>query len=97
MQGELEQHFAESDSPNRKNGSTKKTMKSLTGQLELDIPCDRTGTFESQIVKKPQTHLTDELERKIIALFSLGNSYQVFAPTSKIYMVSASPTVHSMP
>jgi hypothetical protein len=27
------------------------------------------------VVKKHQTHLTDELERKIIALFTLGSSY----------------------
>ena len=51
-------------------------MKGLTGQFELSTPRDRAGTFEPQIVKKHQTHLTDELERKIIALFSLGTSYQ---------------------
>jgi len=51
-------------------------MKGPTGSFELDAPRDRAGTFEPQIVKKHQTHLTDELERKIIALFALGNSYQ---------------------
>lgn len=76
MQGELEQHLAESSAPNRKNGSTKKTIKSPAGAFELSAPRDRAGTFEPQIVKKHQTHLTDELERKIIALFSLGTSYQ---------------------
>ena len=40
-------------------------MKALRG---------RAGTFESQIVKKHQTHLTDRLARKIIALFALCNS-----------------------
>jgi putative transposase len=34
------------------------------------------GTFEPQLVKKHQTQLTDEMERKIISLFSLGSSYQ---------------------
>lgn len=76
MQGELEQHLAESNTPNRKNGSTKKTIKSPAGKFELSAPRDRAGTFEPQIVKKHQTHLTDELERKIIALFALGTSYQ---------------------
>ena len=76
MQGELERHLAESDLPNRKNGFTKKTMKSPTGQFELSTPRDRAGTFEPQIIQKHQTHLTDELERKILALFALGNSYQ---------------------
>ncbi|WP_226669308.1 IS256 family transposase [Microbulbifer aggregans] len=76
MQAELEEHLANEDQPNRKNGRTSKTMKSPAGNFELDTPRDRAGTFEPQIVKKHQTHLTDELERKVIALFALGNSYQ---------------------
>ncbi len=76
MQGELDQHLAAEEAPNRKNGTTRKTMKSAAGNFELDTPRDRAGTFEPQIVKKHQTHLTDELERKIIALFALGTSYQ---------------------
>lgn len=76
MQAELEQHLESEDKPNRKNGSTRKTMKSLSGNFELNTPRDRAGTFEPQVVKKHQTHLTDELERKVLALFALGNSYQ---------------------
>lgn len=76
MQAELEQHLAEKETPNRKNGTTRKIMKSESGNFELDTPRDRAGTFEPQIVKKHQTHLTDELDRKILALFSLGTSYQ---------------------
>lgn len=76
MQAELEEHLTSEDKPNRKNGRTSKTMKSPAGNFELETPRDRAGTFEPQIVKKHQTHLTDELERKVIALFALGNSYQ---------------------
>lgn len=76
MQAELEEHLATEKSPNRKNGTTSKTMKSPGGEFELKTPRDRANTFEPQIVKKHQTHLTDELERKVIALFALGNSYQ---------------------
>jgi len=76
MQAELEEHLAAEESPNRKNGTTSKTMKSPEGEFELKTPRDRASTFEPQIVKKHQTHLTDELERKVIALFALGNSYQ---------------------
>lgn len=76
MQAELERHLEEEDAPNRKNGSTAKTVKSPVGAFELNTPRDRAGTFEPQLVKKHQTHLTEELERKIIALFSLGMSYQ---------------------
>lgn len=76
MQAELEAHLASEGTPNRKNGGTSKTMKSAAGPFVLNTPRDRAGTFEPQIVKKHQTHLTDELERKVIALFALGNSYQ---------------------
>lgn len=76
MQAELEQHIDESQKPNRKNGRSKKTIKSTTGSFELDAPRDRAGTFEPQIIKKNQTHLTDELERKVLSMFSVGLSYQ---------------------
>ncbi len=77
MQAELDEHLASEDQPNRKHGRTSKAMKSPAGNFELGYaPRDRAGTFEPQIVKKHQTHLTGELERKDIALFALGNSYQ---------------------
>lgn len=76
MAAELEQYLTQEGSPNRKNGYSAKTVKTGSGQFELDTPRDRAGTFEPQLVKKHQTHLTDELERKVLALFALGNSYQ---------------------
>jgi putative transposase len=76
LNAELEGHLASSTSANRKNGKTTKTIKSPVGNFELQTPRDRAGTFEPQLIKKHQTQLTDEMERKIIALFSLGTSYQ---------------------
>jgi putative transposase len=76
LQAERDQHLESSDEPNRKNGYTTKTIKTPSGSFELDTPRDRAGTFEPQLIKKNQTHLTDELERKIISLFAHGNSYQ---------------------
>lgn len=76
LQAEQEQHLEDDAGKNRKNGYTTKTMKSAAGSFELKTPRDRDGTFEPQLIKKHQTHLTDDLDRKIIALFGLGNSYQ---------------------
>jgi putative transposase len=91
MQAELDAHLAGEAAPNRKNGTTSKTMKGPTGAFELNTPRDRAGTFEPQIVKKHQTHLTDELERKIIGLFALGNSYQdIRSHIAELYGVSLS-------
>ena len=50
-------------------------MKSSVGEFELDVPRDRNGTFEPQFVKKHQTHMSDQIEQKILALYALGNSY----------------------
>ncbi|MCG8611993.1 MAG: IS256 family transposase [Pseudomonadales bacterium] len=73
---ELDEHLESENSPNRKNGYSKKTVKSPSGEFELKTPRDRAGSFEPQLVKKNQTYLTDDLERKVLALFALGNSYQ---------------------
>ena len=91
MQAELDNHLTEEAAPNRKNGTTSKTMKGPTGSFELKTPRDRSGTFEPQLIKKHQTHLTDELERKIIALFALGNSYQdIRAHIAEMYDIELS-------
>lgn len=85
LQAEQEQHLANDPNPNRKNGSTSKTLKSAAGSFELNTPRDRAGTFEPQLVKKNQTHLTDDLERKILALYAHGNSYQTIREHLKGY------------
>ena len=91
MQAELDEHLAHERQPNRKNGSTCKTMKSPAGEFELATPRDRAGTFEPQLVKKHQTHLTDDLERKVLALFALGNSYQdIRSHIAQIYDIALS-------
>lgn len=44
-------------------------MKSSVGESDLDVPRDRNGSFEPQILKKSQTHMSDEIEKKILSLF----------------------------
>ena len=48
-------------------------MKSSDGEFQLDTPRDRNSSFEPEIVKKHQTHMSDELENKMLSLFALGN------------------------
>lgn len=77
LQAELEAHLDQAEAPpNRKNGYTRKTMKTPAGEFVLDTPRDRNGDFEPQLIKKHQRHLTDELERKVLSMFALGMSYQ---------------------
>ena len=75
LQAELESHLTREINKNRKNGKSTKTMKSSVGEFELDIPRDRNGSYEPQIVKKHKTHMSDHIEQKIFSLYALGNSY----------------------
>ena len=76
LKAELDEHLEHDDPSNRRNGKSRKTVKTASGEFELETPRDRNSSFEPQTVKKHQTRLTDEMERKIISLFALGNSYQ---------------------
>ncbi|MTC21183.1 IS256 family transposase [Providencia stuartii] len=75
LAAELDSHLTNDAEANRRNGSTKKTIKAPTGSFELATPRDRNGSFEPQLVKKHQTTLSNEIEQKIIRLFALGMSY----------------------
>jgi len=75
LQAEMDAHLQADAPSNRKNGFGRKTIKSTTGSFDLATPRDRDGSFEPQLVKKHQTHMSDEIERKIISMFGLGMSY----------------------
>ena len=57
LEGELDSHLGKEISANRRNGKSKKTIKALNGNFELNTPRDRAGTFSPQLVKKHQTTL----------------------------------------
>ena len=59
LEAELDSHLGQEISANRRNGKSKKTIKSLDGKFELETPRDRDGTFSPKIVKKHQTTLSD--------------------------------------
>jgi len=76
LEGEIDSHLGREITANRRNGKSRKTIKSLDGNFELETPRDRNGSFTPQLVKKHQTRLSDEIERKIIAMYGRGMSYQ---------------------
>lgn len=76
LEGEIDSHLGQEISANRRNGKSRKTIKSLNGNFELQTPRDRAGSFSPQLVKKHQTTLNDEIEQKIISMYGLGMSYQ---------------------
>lgn len=76
LASEMEEHLTEQErnKGNRKNGTSKKTIKSSDGSFELETPRDRESSFEPDVVKKRETILADNLESKIIGLYGLGTS-----------------------
>lgn len=63
----------ESDNPNYRNGTNKKTLKSKYGEIDVSIPRDRDGTFEPQLVKKRERLLKGS-EDLILSLYTKGMS-----------------------
>lgn len=71
---ELEAHLDE-ERPNRKNGKGNKLLKTSVGNVEIETPRDRNGTFEPELVPKRQRTLGVDLDRQILALYARGASY----------------------
>ena len=74
MESEMTDHLgypksARSYSENYRNGS--KTVRSKYGEFEVDVPKDRNGTFESQIVKNRQKDISG-IDDKIISMYAKG-------------------------
>ena len=80
------------NSGNSRNGHTGKTVRTGFGELSLETPRDRQGTFEPQLVKKGQTDIT-ELDEKIISMYSKGMTCRDIQEHVKdFYGVDISPT-----
>ena len=98
LQGELthhlgyEKHSVEGcGSGNSRNGTSRKTLKGKRGQIEVEIPRDRAGEFEPQLIKKNQRRF-DGFDDKIISLYSRGmTTREIQGHLQEIYGVEVSP------
>lgn len=58
---------------NYRNGTVKRTMKTQLGEVDIDVPRDRNGEFEPQIIGKYQRN-ADGIEERILSLYATGMS-----------------------
>jgi transposase-like protein len=80
---------------NRKNGTSPKTIQGDMGKLPLDIPRDRNGTFEPQLMPKHQRRLSG-FDEKILALYAKGMTTRDIQDLVKqLYGVEVSATLIS--
>src|SRR3990167_7081054 len=95
LEGEMASHLSECEDenqPNRRNGKSKKLVKTGTGSFELETPRDREGSFEPEIVKKRQTVLNESLDNKVLSLYALGMSYEAIGDhLQELYGLEVSP------
>lgn len=61
------------NSGNSRNGTTPKTLKGDHGEIRIEAPRDRNGTFEPQLVKKGETRITG-MNEQILCLYAKGLS-----------------------
>src|SRR6266550_36373 len=102
MQSEMTEHLgyekhdpAGHNSGNSRNGATIKTLKGDFGEMPLETPRDRNGSYEPKIIGKGQTRFTG-FDDKIISMYARGMSTrEIQGHLEEIYQVEVSPTLIS--
>ena len=97
LQAEMDEHLgydkhdiSGNNSGNSRNGYNRKTISTQHGETEIEIPRDRNGTFEPQVVPKYQTK-SQNIENQIIGLYAKGMSTaDISATMQDIYGINAS-------
>ena len=90
MEAEMTDHLGyekseRSDSDNYRNGTKTKTVRSKYGEFEVDVPKDRNGTFEPQVVKNRQKDISG-IDDKIISMYARGlTTRQISEQIEEIY------------
>jgi len=85
----------EKPTDNRRNGKSAKTLRTDQGPMEIEVPRDRDGEFEPQIVAKHQREWRG-FDDKILSMYGLGLSTQAIQENLKeIYNVDVSPELVS--
>ena len=83
------------NSGNNRNGKYTKKVRSSEGETTIQVPRDRNGEFEPQLVKKHLAN-TNELEDKIIGMYAKGMTVRDIQETlQELYGVDVSPSTLS--
>ena len=84
-----------SGSSNTRNGSTPKRLVSEAGEIDLEVPRDRDGSFEPRLVRKGQRRLGG-IDKIVIGLYARGMTVRdIRAHLLEVYDVEVSPDLIS--
>jgi len=80
---------------NRRNGHSRKTVQAELGEIKLDVPRDRDGSFEPKLLPKYQRRLAG-FDEKILALYAKGlTTRDIQDVVAELYGVEVSATLIS--
>ena len=80
---------------NARNGKSSKTLKGEFGELPIEIPRDRNGSFEPQLIPKHQTRWNG-FDEKILSLYARGMTVrEIQGHLEEMYGTEVSPTLIS--
>jgi len=83
------------NSGNSRNGSTPKTVKGEFGEMEIETPRDRKGTFEPRILKKHQRRF-EGFDDRILSMYARGmTTRDIQGHLEEIYGIEVSPALVS--
>jgi len=102
LEGEMTDHLGYDrhasdghNSGNSRNGKTSKRVKGSFGEVEIDVPRDRSGEFDPKLVKKRQRRLPG-FDDKVIALYARGmTTREIQGHLHELYGVEVSPSLIS--
>lgn len=78
---------------NTRNGKSSKTLKGEFGELPIEIPRDRNGSFEPQLITKHQTRWNG-FDEKILSLYARGMTVrEIQGHLEEMYGTEVSPTL----
>jgi len=81
--------------PNHRNGKSSKTVLTDAGSLRIEVPRDREGSFEPQLIGKHERRFTG-FDDKIIAMYARGMTVrEIQGFLSEMYSVDVSPDLIS--
>ncbi|SFB15591.1 Transposase, Mutator family [Lentibacillus halodurans] len=97
LKGEMNHHLgyesndkAEKEIENRRNGYGDKTVKTSSGEVAIQVPRDRDGSFDPKLIPKRQKDVS-AIENKVIAMYARGMSQRDISSTIEdIYGFSVS-------
>ena len=64
--------YKNKDTDNSRNGHSSKTLRTSFGDVDVSVPRDRKGEFETQVLQKNQTSVSQDIEDKSLSMYAKG-------------------------